>query len=72
MGMIVARVVELVVGKLEVVGLVVEIVGEDCLKEVEIVGEDCLKEVEVVDEDCSMNIHTCFGTHQYQAFDHQT
>ena len=39
MGMIVARVVELVVGKLEVVGLEVEIVGEDCLKEVEVMFE---------------------------------
>ena len=35
MGMIVTRVVELVVGELELVGLVVEFVGEDCLKKVE-------------------------------------
>ena len=43
MGVIVVRVVEL-----EVVGLVVGIVGEDCLRKVEVVDEDYLMKVEVV------------------------
>ena len=46
--MIVAGVVELAVGKLEVIGLVEEVVGENCLKEVEVGDEDYLKEVKVV------------------------
>jgi len=44
MGMIVAGEVEVVEGKLEGVGLV-EIVGENCLKEVEMVDEDYLMKV---------------------------
>jgi len=57
------------VDELEVVGLVVEVAGEDCLKDV--VDEDYLMKVEVVVEDCSMNIHARFGTHHWQGFDHR-
>ena len=63
--------VELVVGELEVVVLVVEVVGGDCLKEVEVVDDDCLMKVEVVEEDYSMNIYARFGTHHWQRFNHQ-
>ena len=53
------------------IGLVVDIVDEDCLKEVEVVDEDHLIKVEVVSEDCSMNVHVRFGTHHRQGLDHQ-
>ena len=43
---------ELVVVELEVVGLVVVVVGEDCLREVEAVEENYLMKVEVVAEGC--------------------
>ena len=71
MGMIVEGVVEPVVGKLEVVSLVVEVVGEDCLKDVEVVDEGYLMKVEVVEEDCSMNVHARFDTHHQPDFDHR-
>ena len=38
--------------KLKVVGLVVGVVGEDCLREVGVVVEDYLIKVEVVTEGC--------------------
>jgi len=44
------------VSKLEVVDLVVEVVGEGCLKEVKMMDEGYLIKVEVVVENCSMNI----------------
>ena len=44
-----------------VVGLVVEIVGEDYLKEVEVVDEDYLIKVEVVAEGCLLNDPTHSG-----------
>ena len=61
---------ELMVGELEVVGIVVEDVSEDNLKEGEVVDEDYLMKVEVVEEDCSMNVHSRFGTHHRQDIDH--
>jgi len=70
MRMIVAGVVELMIGELEMVGLV-EVVGEGLFKgEVEVVDEDYLMKVEVVDEDCSMNVHARFGTHHWLGFNH--
>jgi len=48
MEVIVSGVVELVVVELEVVGLVVGVVGEDCLREVEVVDGDYLIKVEIV------------------------
>ena len=48
MGMIVAGVIELVLSKLEVADLVMEAVGEDCLKELEVVDEDYLMKVEMI------------------------
>jgi len=65
------RVVDLVMGELEVVGLVGEVVSEDCLKEVEAVDEDYLMKVEVVEKDCSMNVHARFDTHHWLGFDHR-
>ena len=71
LGMIVAGVVKLLVGKLEVICLVEEVVGEDCFKEVEVVDDNYLMKVEVMEENCSMKVHACFGTHHGQGFDHR-
>jgi len=54
-----------------VVGLVVEVVGEDCLKEVKVVNEDYLMMVEVVEEDYSMNVHARFSRHHRLGFDYR-
>ena len=70
-GATVAGVAELVVGELEVVGLVVEVMGEDCLKEVEVVNEDYLMKVEVMAKDYSMNVHARFCTHHQQGLVHR-
>ena len=70
--MIVAGRVELAVGELEVVGLVVEVVGEGCLKEVEVVDEDYLMVEEAVEEDYSMNVYASFGTHHRRSLNHRT
>jgi len=45
----------------EVVGLVVGVVGEDCLREMEIVDENYLMKVAVVAEGCLLDDPTRFG-----------
>ena len=70
-GMIVAGVVELVVGELEVIGLVVGVVGEDCLREMEMLNENYLMKVEVVAEGCLLDGPTRFGAYHRRGFDHQ-
>ena len=68
-GMIVAVVDILVVVELEMIGLVVVVVGEDCLREVGLVDEDYLMKVEVVAGGCLMNNPTHFSTYHRLAFE---
>jgi len=49
--------------ELKVVGLVVGVVGEDCLREVEVVDEDYLMKVEVMAEGCLLDDPTHFGVY---------
>ena len=55
----------------EVVGLVVGVVGENCLREVEVVDQDYLMKVEVVVEGCLLDDPTRFGAYHQLGFDHQ-
>ena len=57
--------------ELEVVGLVVEVVDEDYLREVKVVDEDYLMKVGVIEEGCLMNAHARFGMYHWLGFDHQ-
>jgi len=65
-GVIVAGVVEL-----EVVGLVMGVVGENCLREMVVVDEVYLMKVEVVTEGCLLDDPTRFGAYHRLGFDHQ-
>ena len=64
MGVIVVGLVEL-----EVVGLVVGVVSENCLREMEVVDEDYL--IKVVVEGCLLDDPTRFGVYHQLGFDHQ-
>ena len=66
MRVIVAGVVES-----EVIGLVVRVVGENCLREVEVVDEDYLMKIEVVAESCLLDDPIRFGAYHRLDFDHQ-
>ena len=55
----------------EVVGLVVGVVGENCLREVEVMDEDYLMKVEVVAKGCLLDDPTRFGAYHRLGFDHQ-
>ena len=60
MGVIVAGVVELMVG----------VVGKDCLSEVELLDEDYLMKMEMVAEGCLLDDLTRFGAYHQLGFDH--
>ena len=71
MRVIVAGVNELMVVTLEVDGLVVVVVGEDCLREMKVVDDDYLMKVKVVAEGCLLDEPTRFGVYYRLGFDHQ-
>jgi len=56
---------------LEVVGLVVRVVGKDCLRDEEVVDEDYLMKVEVVADGCLLGNPTHFGAYCRLSFNHQ-
>ena len=56
--------------ELEVVGLVVRVVGENCLREMVVVDEDYLIKLEVVTDGCLLDDSTRFGEYHRLDFDH--
>ena len=67
----IAEVVELAKIELEVVGLVMGVVGESCLREVEVVEEGYLMKAEVVAEGYLLDNPTRFGVCHRPGCDHQ-
>jgi len=65
------RVIVAVMVKLDVIGLVVGVVSENCLRQMEVTNEDYLMKVEVVVEGCLLDDPTYFGVYHRLGFDHQ-
>ena len=55
---------------LEVVGLILGVVGEDCLRDVGVVDEDYLRKVVVVAESYLLDDPTHFEAYHWLDFDH--
>ena len=65
------RVVDLDMVDIGVIGLVVGVVGKDCLRQVEVVDEDYVMKVEVVAEGCLLDDPSRFSAYHQLVFDHQ-